>query len=91
MRLGSRSNWQFAWHATSRRPYRPPGRIVLFRLKWETGIRMTKGWHDNKLSVSICKRWFQFEREYKGWLLTILGIRVHIGRAYGGHYPRIRN
>lgn len=83
-----RSNWGFRFLAFNRKPYRPDRRIVLCRIKWETGTRMQKGWHDNKFSISLVSRIWNFTPELWGWCITIVGVRLHHKRAYGGHFPR---
>lgn len=42
------------------------------RLVWDTG----------KLSVALSPRLFLFRREYKQWMVTVLGIRVQ--KTWGG-------
>ena len=84
-------NPELVWSPFNRRPYRPEGRIVIFRLKWETGTRMMPGWRDNKLSLSLCRRMFQFEWGRNDRLVTLFGIRIHHLQAFGGHFPRRRS
>lgn len=58
----------------------------LFRLMWERGTPgVPGGGYSAKLAIGLRPRFFHREREYgKAFLLTILGLRVHYSRSYGG-------
>ena len=60
--------------------------LRLFRLMWERGRPGEPGGgYSAKLAIGLRPRLFHREREYgKAFLLTILGLRVHYSRSYGG-------
>ena len=60
--------------------------LRLFRLLWERGTPgVPGGGYSAKLAIGLRPRLFEREREYgKAFLLTILGLRVHYSRSYGG-------
>ncbi|GMB80530.1 hypothetical protein NN6n1_13120 [Shinella zoogloeoides] len=60
--------------------------LRLFRLMWERGTPgISGGGYSAKLAIGLRPRLFEREREYgKAFLFTILGLRVHYSRSYGG-------
>ncbi|ANL84656.1 hypothetical protein AMC81_CH01875 [Rhizobium phaseoli] len=62
--------------------------LRLFRLMWERGRPgVPGGGYAAKLAIGLRPRLFHREREYgKAFLITILGLRVHYSRSYGGIY-----
>jgi hypothetical protein len=62
--------------------------LRLFRLMWERGRPgVPGGGYSAKLAIGLRPRIFEREREYgKAFLLTILGLRIHYSRIYGGIY-----
>jgi hypothetical protein len=55
------------------------------RWYWATGDDATvKGWHSSKLSIALTPRLWNRTPELWGWSVTILGVRLHRKRAYGG-------
>lgn len=58
----------------------------LFRLMWERGKPgVPGGGYSAKLAIGLRPRFFEWERESgKAFLFTILGLRVHYSRSYGG-------
>ncbi len=60
--------------------------LRLFRLMWERGRPGEPGGgYSAKLAIGLRPRLFHREREYgKAFLITILGLRVHYSRSYGG-------
>ncbi|MGZ2484301.1 hypothetical protein ACVITL_002824 [Rhizobium pisi] len=60
--------------------------LRLFRLMWERGRPGIPGsGYSAKLAIGLRPRLFHREREYgKAFLITILGLRVHYTRSYGG-------
>jgi hypothetical protein len=60
--------------------------LRLFRLMWERGRPgVPGGGYSAKLAIGLRPRLFHREREYgKAFLLTILGLRIHYSRSYGG-------
>ncbi len=62
--------------------------LRLFRLMWERGTPgIPGGGYSAKLAIGLRPRLFEREREYgKAFLFTILGLRIHYSRSYGGIY-----
>ena len=60
--------------------------LRLFRLLWERGTPgVPGGGYSAKLAIGLRPRLFEREREYgKAFLITILGLRIHYSRSYGG-------
>lgn len=60
----------------------------LFRLLWERGTPgIPGGGYSAKLAIGLRPRLFEREREYgKAFLFTVLGLRIHYSRSYGGIY-----
>lgn len=60
--------------------------LRLFRLMWERGTPgVPGGGYSAKLAIGLRPRLFEREREYgKAFLITILGLRIHYSRSYGG-------
>lgn len=58
--------------------------VRLFRLMWTRGTVGDGKGYSCKLSFAVRPTLFRFRREYGGWLLTLLGVRVHYERDYGG-------
>ncbi|MBO0125203.1 hypothetical protein [Agrobacterium sp. OT33] len=58
----------------------------LFRLLWERGTPgVPGGGYSAKLAIGLRPRFFERERESgKAFLFTILGLRIHYSRSYGG-------
>ena len=57
----------------------------LFRVMWETGVVGTGAGHSNMISVAIQPKLFEWDRLCAfSWRLTLLGIRVHRKRSFGG-------
>ena len=58
--------------------------LRLGRLVWARG-KMMHGGYTAKLSLALTPRLFQFSREWKySFCLTLLGVRLHYERSYGG-------
>lgn len=68
--------------------YDPPNRLLrLCRWTWRVGT-MGRGGYSAKFTVGLRPALFAFARDLDGWRLTIMGIRLHYDRAYGGvHSP----
>lgn len=70
----------------------PNARVFrLFRMMWETGsVGFDPDAYSAKLSIGLRPRWFDLDRrDYHGspfFILTLLGVRVHFARSYGGIY-----
>lgn len=56
------------------------------RLIWDCGVVGDGKGYSNKLSVALMPRLFGWKREYGGWIATMLGLRVHYSRSYGGRF-----
>ena len=75
--------YKFQFH--HRFTYSPQER--LFRLivfKWNVGVPGDGKGHSNKLSFAISPYFFKFDKELWGWCLTLLFLRIHKKRAWGG-------
>ena len=60
--------------------------LRLFRVMWSVGqVGDGKG-YSAKFSVGLRPTLFRWRREGDGWLLTVLGIRLHMQRSYGGRF-----
>jgi len=56
----------------------------LGRFLWTVGkVGDGKG-YSNKLSIALTPKLFRWKMERNEWFLTVLGIRFHRQRAYGG-------
>ncbi len=56
----------------------------LFRVVWTRGAVGDGSGCSSKLSVALAPRLARFDREFNGWFLTILGVRIHKQRSFGG-------
>lgn len=66
------------------------------RWMWETGSLEElgaaagryppPGWYSSKLSLAFQPKLFVFRRGYWDYHLTLLGIRLHYQRSYGGRH-----
>ena len=60
-------------------------KIRLFKWTWATGDDCSvKDWHSSSFKISLWPKIFKYEPELWGWALTILFMRFHRKRAYGG-------
>ncbi len=65
----------------------PTARLIrIARLIWDRGVVGDGKGYSNKLSVALAPRFAGFKRELHGWIVTILGIRIHYCRSYGGRF-----
>lgn len=55
----------------------------IFRIMWYRG-KWGKGGYSAKLSFAFRPRFFLIVDEFEGYDVTILGIRIHYQRSYGG-------
>jgi hypothetical protein len=59
--------------------------VRLFRLMWERGGVGDGHGHSTKLAVGLRPRLFELVRDTRtDILVTLLGLRVHYCRSYGG-------
>lgn len=70
----------------------PQRHFRLFRMVWERGTFDGRG-YSVKFSVGVECRWFYLEgfnrdrRCWKyDWRVTLLGLRLHYARSYGGRF-----
>jgi hypothetical protein len=59
----------------------------LFRIMWERGNPVVpgSGGYSAKLAIGLRPRIYEREQEFgAAFLVTILGLRVHYARSYGG-------
>lgn len=61
-------------------------RVRLFRIIWERGVVGDGQGYSAFFSVSLEPRLWRHERPLYGWAYTILGLRLHYQRSYGGSY-----
>lgn len=60
-------------------------KVRLGRIMWATGPDSTQpGWYSAFISLTLVPRIFRFERGFHAWELTILGVRIHHQKSYGG-------
>lgn len=62
------------------------GHFRLIRIMWEVGeVGLGRGGYSTKLSLALVPRLFGWYRETKtSWFLTVLCLRIHKCRSYGG-------
>jgi hypothetical protein len=61
------------------------GRILrLFRVMWIRGTVGDGHGYSAKLSLALRPALFGFHREWQQFFVTVLGVRVHFQRSYGG-------
>jgi hypothetical protein len=56
------------------------------RWTWERGRVGDGRGYGAKFSLAFRPALFQFRRELDGWLFTVLGVRLHYARSYGGRF-----
>lgn len=61
--------------------------LRLFRVTWSNGVVGDGHGYSQKVSFAITPRLFYFSRGFHEWTLTILGLRIHSTRSYGGIFP----
>lgn len=72
--------WFVKWVGT----WSPQERMVrVARLVWSRGF-MTMGGYTAKVSVGLRPALFSAHSDCDGWRLTLLGVRLHYQRSYGG-------
>lgn len=59
--------------------------LRLFRIMWERGNVGDGRGYSAKFSLACTPRIIGWHRGMFDWALTVLGLRVHYLRAYGGH------
>lgn len=57
--------------------------LRLTRWTWTRG-EVGNGGYSAKLTIGLRRTAFMWQREFGGWLLTILGVRLHYCRSFGG-------
>jgi hypothetical protein len=57
-----------------------PKWLRLCRIMW----RFEAPGYRRKISITLCRCLFRFERDYAGWMLTLLFVRLCYERAYWG-------
>jgi hypothetical protein len=68
--------------------YDPSARLLrLCRWMWVRGeVGTDKGGYSTKLSLALHPTIFRVSRARDGWMVTVLGVRLHKQRSYGGIY-----
>ena len=65
--------------------YDAPARMLrLARLTWTRGTVGDGQGYSSKLTLALWPRLFHVAREFQSWAVTLLGLRVHLVRSYGG-------
>jgi hypothetical protein len=60
-------------------------KLRICKWTWATGKNpRVDGWHSSSFRISLWPKIFHFSSEYGGWAITIIGIRFHRKKAYGG-------
>ena len=78
--------WKWVWRfqpGYGTGPLRGLLRVV--RVMWERGEAGRGGW-STKLSLGLEPALFSRGKETYGWLVTVLGVRLHYQRSYGGRH-----
>lgn len=60
--------------------------LRLGRLIYDRGTVGDGKGYSAKLSLALTSRLLRFRREFRGWIVTVLGVRVHYCRSYGGRF-----
>lgn len=56
----------------------------LARVTWKRGRVGDGQGYSAKLTLALTPRLFRVTREFGGWIVTLLGVRVHHSRSFGG-------
>lgn len=65
----------------------PDERVLrIGRICWQRG-RMMHGGYSAKFSLALTPRLFSWHKGYYSYVLTLLGVRLHYMRSYGGLIP----
>jgi hypothetical protein len=65
--------------------YSPNERMLrLCRLIWERGIVGDGQGYSAMLSLALRPALFHVRKEWDGWRFTLLGVRLHFKRSWGG-------
>lgn len=56
------------------------------RLTWDRGVVGDGKGTSNKLSLGLRPRLLGWRREWDGWILTVLGVRIHRKTSWGGRF-----
>lgn len=65
--------------------YDPDNQLLrLLRMTWQRETVGDGKGYSAKFTLGLRPCLFSFRREYGGWLLTILGLRLHYDRSFGG-------
>lgn len=65
--------------------YSPTERTLrLGRLMWERGVVGSGKGYSAKLSLALVPALFRVSQAWDGWDMTLLGVRLHYKRSYGG-------
>ena len=60
--------------------------LRLCRVMWTVGQPGDGKGHSVKMSLGLRPSLFRWCRENDGWLLTVLGVRLHLRRSFGGRF-----
>jgi hypothetical protein len=60
--------------------------VRLFRVMWDRGTVGDGKGYSNQFSVALRPAWFRWHRETDHWFVTVLGVRFHYARSWGGRF-----
>jgi len=63
-----------------------PRERVLRLLRFTYNRPWGHGWCARQLSLALHPRLWMARRESDGWIMTVMGIRLHWKEAHGGHF-----
>lgn len=67
--------------------YDPTARLFrVVRVMWEQGVVGDGKGYSVKMSLGLRPQLWSWHRESDGWILTLLGVRVHWRKSYGGRF-----
>lgn len=67
--------------------YDPTMRMLrLCRWVWVRGTVGDGNGYSAKFSIALWPSAFHAARSFDGWAVTVLGVRLHLQRSYGGIY-----
>lgn len=65
--------------------FRRDGSVLrIVRLMWTRGTVGDGKGYSSKFTIGLCPRLLWYRRECDGWLLWLLGVRLHYRWSYGG-------
>jgi hypothetical protein len=74
-------------HLAARFVLRRDRHACLFRVAravWQRGVVGDGRGYSSSVSLALRPSLFSWRKEWNGWILTIVGVRLHYRRDYGG-------